>query len=86
MARVFRPLDTSAVDQVLDRYERSTRDIAVRARILRRDVSCGDACETVRRVTQIIASRAGGTLRELFAEPTRQPLPADMLDLLRQLD
>ncbi|HEV2079957.1 MAG TPA: hypothetical protein VGR19_08715 [Allosphingosinicella sp.] len=87
VARVFRPLDTSAADEVLDRYAASQKQVAVHARALRMDINCGDICETLKAVktlTSNVSKNAMMTLRELF-HPV-QETPADMQAMLDKLD
>jgi hypothetical protein len=88
LIRLFRPLDTSEAEAAIARLETSTKAVHVRARALRMDIGCGDPgeiSEQIRMLTGNLVHRGGRVLREVFATPTREPLPAELQDLLDRL-
>lgn len=89
ITRPFRKLDTSAVEAALSDYEQSQRQVAVRARALRMDVTCGDVCETAKKVASILSSAAhttGRTLRHIWQQTVDEPLSDEMNQLLGKLE
>jgi hypothetical protein len=88
MARLFQSLDTRQADAALERLETSTKGVHVRARALRMDICCGDPgeiAEQIRILSGNAVHRGGRVLREIFGAPTREPLPADLQDLVNRL-
>ncbi len=82
--RAFRPLDTSDVDTAIASARAAHRDVQVRARALRRDVSCGDPIAAIRQLAEpVLAALAPQTPFDVFkADPNT---PADMAALLRKI-
>lgn len=83
--RAFRPLDTTEVDQAIQAAADGHRDVQVRARALRRDVSCGDPVAAVRAfAAPVLAAIAPASpFDKIF--PLSADVPADMQGLLRKL-
>lgn len=82
---VFRPLDVSAAHAALDELDRSQRNVAVRARALRMDVSCGDPGVAIRRITGQVRSRAAGLLHSFYDPTATEPVPSDLRHLLDKM-
>lgn len=57
LRRAFRPLDTSQADAAIAEAERGHREVQVRARAVRMDVSCGKPGEAVRKLTEALDHR-----------------------------
>lgn len=85
IARAFRPLDTSEVDAAIAAAQRGQRDVRVRARALRMDVSCGDATAAIAIATTRMRDSAGAMLRAIFDTPLHEPVPPPLVLLLDEL-
>lgn len=75
LRRAFTHLDTTEADEAVALAARSQRDIQVRARALRMDVSCGNPADAIDRLASNVVSKAGHLLRATFHV---QPTPDDM--------
>lgn len=84
--QAFRPLDTSAADAAIAAAASTQREVAVRARALRMDVSCGDPTAVLERMAGRLIGSAGHMLRTVYEPTTQEPLPPQMACLIRRLD
>lgn len=84
--QAFRPLDTTEADAAIAAANRSQKDVAVRARALRMDVSCGDPAEVIERMAARVLGSAGCILRSAYEPTTHDALPPQMACLVRKLD
>jgi hypothetical protein len=82
--RAFRPLDTSEADEAIAAAQRAHKDVQVRARALRMDVSCGDATAILKRKGELIVQAGQTMLGRLYS--VDEVVPADMMLLLGKLD
>lgn len=85
LARVFRPLDTSAVDAAIAEAHQQHRAVSVRARALRRSISCDDPTGAISRMTASVSDGAGYLLRRVHGAPVSEPVPPTMLRLLDRI-
>lgn len=86
LARAFTPLDTSEAEAAIAAAARSQRDIAVRTRALRMDLSCGDPIEAIEKLTGNVRSKAAHALRAIFDATLDASIPDDLQWLLDRLD
>jgi hypothetical protein len=84
--QAFRPLDLTEADAAIDAAARSQKDVAVRARALRMDVSCGDPAAVMERFAARIMGSAGHMLRTAYDDTTYDALPPQLACLVRKLD
>jgi hypothetical protein len=84
--QAFRPLDLTEADAAIDAAARSQKDVAVRARALRMDVSCGDPAAVMERFAARIMGGAGHILRTVYDDTAHAPLPPQMACLVHELD
>ena len=85
LMRVFRPLDTRAVDAAIAEAGAAQRDVRVRARALRMDVACGDPGPQVEAFVAQLRRGAGAVLRDIYHAPVAEQLPRDLQQLLDHL-
>lgn len=84
IARAFRPLDTTEVDAAIATAAKAHRDVHVRARALRMDVSCADPVAAIAALTRKVIPLGGAvTFAKVFA--VTEPTPADMKDMLGKM-
>jgi hypothetical protein len=75
MRRAFSKLDTTEADAAIALAARSQRDVQVRARALRMDVSCGNPGDAIDRIAGNVMAKAGHMLRAIYHP---EPVPEDM--------
>jgi hypothetical protein len=74
---IFRRLDTASCDAALDRAEKAQRDMGIRTRALRMDISCGDPVAAMRR---LVSKFSHPFMRPIYTE---NPELQALLDKLR---
>ncbi len=84
--QAFRPLDMTEAHAAIAAAQRSQKDVAIRARALRMDVSCGDPQAVIERVAARVMGSAGHMLRTVYEPTTHEALPPQIARLVRRLD
>lgn len=83
--RAFRKMDTSEVDAAIAEAKAGHRGVQVRARALRRDVSCGDPVGAVRALAEPVLQALAPRSPWDRAFKIDGHVPDDMQGLLRKL-
>lgn len=83
--RAFRPLDTSHVDAAIACASTQYRGVQVRARALRRDVSCDGAAAVMGRFSDQVRAFAGHLLRDIYDGTTSEQVPPEMTALVHRI-
>jgi len=84
--QAFRPLDTSHVDAAFAEATQAQKDVRVRARALRMDMSCGDPAAAIEKLSRDVRTRVAFALQAFFGSTAAEPLPSDMHAMLAKLD